>query len=104
MSNQETTSFAVLGQKYAYATASLIMGIVCFVNFAGLEKALLAIVFAWLALKREPGPQLTERRRWAKIGGAMGLFMLIFIPTLVLLNLDRLRVVIEALQKLSEAR
>ena len=74
MSNQESKSFAVLGQKYAYATASLIMGIVCFVNFAGLEKAVLAIVFAWLALKREPGPQLTERRRWARIGGAMGLF------------------------------
>jgi hypothetical protein len=104
MSNQESTSFAVLGQKYAYATASLIMGIVCFVNFAGLEKAVLAIVFAWLALKREPGPQLTQRRRWARIGAAMGLFVLIFIPTLVLLNLDRLQVIIEALKKLSEAR
>jgi hypothetical protein len=80
------------------------MGIVCFVNFAGLEKAVLAIVFAWLALKAEPGPQLTERRRWAKIGGAMGLFVLIFIPALVLLNLDRLHVIVEALQKLSEAK
>ena len=104
MSNQESTSFAVLGQKYAYATASLIMGIVCFVNFAGLEKAVLAIIFAWLALKREPGPQLTQRRRWARIGAAMGLFVLIFLPTLVLLNLDRLRVIIDALKKLSEAR
>ena len=104
MSNQESTSFVVLGQKYAYATASLIMGIVCFVNIAGLEKAGLAIVFAWLALKSEPGPRLTERRLWARIGGALGLFVLIFIPTLVLLNLDRLRLVIEALQKLSEAR
>ena len=104
MSNQESTSHAVLGQKYAYATASLILGIVCFVNFAGLEKALLAIIFAWLALKSEPGPQLTERRRWAKIGAAMGLFVLIFIPTLVLLNLDRLEILIEALQKLSEAK
>ena len=104
MSNQESTSFVVLGQKYAYATASLIVGIVCFVNIAGLEKAGLAIVFAWLALKSEPGPRLTERRLWARIGGALGLFVLIFIPTLVLLNIDRLRLVIEALQKLSEAR
>ena len=104
MSNQESKSFVVLGQKYAYATASLIVAIICFVNIAGLEKAVLAIVFAWLALKREPGPRLTERRLWAKIGGALGLFLLIFIPALVLLNLDRLRVVIEALQKLSEAR
>jgi len=30
--------------------------------------------------------------------------VLIFIPALVLLNLDRLRLVIEALQKLSEAK
>jgi len=104
MNNQEPTSFAVLGQKYAYATASLIVGIMCFVNFAGLEKAVLAIVFAWMALKREPGPQLSERRRWAKFGGALGLFVLILIPTLVLLNLGRLQVIIEALQKLSEAK
>jgi len=104
MSNQESTPFVVLGQKYAYATASLIVGIICFVNIAGLEKAMLAIVFAWLALKPEPGPRLTERRLWAKVGGAMGLFVLIFVPALVLLNLDRLRLVIEALQKLSEAK
>ena len=54
MSNQESTSHVVVGQKYAYATASLIMGIVCFVNLAGLEKAVLAVVFAWLALKADP--------------------------------------------------
>ena len=104
MSNGESTSHAVLGQKYAYATASLIVGIMCFVNFAGLEKAMLAVLFAWLALKSEPGPQLTERRRWAKVGAALGLFVLIFIPALVLFNLDRLSILIEALQKLSEAK
>ena len=104
MSNQEPTSNAVLGQKYAYATASLIVGIMCFVNFAGLEKALLAIIFAWLALKSDPGPQLTERRRWAKIGAAMGMFMLIFIPTLILFNLDRVGIIIDAIEKLGEAK
>jgi len=104
MSNQESRSFVVLGQKYAYATASLILGIVCYVNLAGLEKALLAIIFAWLALKPEPGPRLIERRLGAKIGAGLALFVLIFIPALVLLNLDRLRLIIEALQKLSEAK
>lgn len=104
MNNPDSTSSVVLGQKYAYATASLIVGITCFVNLAGLEKAVLAIVFAWLALKSDPGPQLTERRRWAKIGAAMGVFLLIFIPTLILLNLDRLRIIVEALEKLSEAK
>lgn len=104
MSNQESKSYSVIGQKYAYATASLIMGITCFVNLVGLEKALLAIVFAWLALKSDPAPQLTERRLWAKIGAAMGLFVLIFMPTLILLNLDRLGIFIDALQKLSEGK
>jgi hypothetical protein len=104
MSNQVSTTNAVLGQKYAYATASLIVGITCIVNLAGLEKAILAIVFAWLALKSEPGPQLTERRLWAKVGAGLACFVLIFIPALVLLNLDRLGVIIEALQKLSEAK
>ena len=104
MSNQESTSYVVIGQKYAYATASLILGIVCFVNLAGLEKAVLAVVFARLALKSDPGPQLTEHRLWAKIGGAMGLFVLILVPTLILFSLDRLGVIIEAVQKLSEAK
>ena len=104
MSDKESTSYAVVGQKYAYATVSLVMGILCFVNLAGLEKAILAVVFAWLALKSDPEPQLTERRLWAKIGAAMGLFMLVFIPTLILFNLDRLGIIIEAFEKLSEAK
>lgn len=104
MNNQESTSYSIVGQKYAYATASLIMGITCFVNFVGLEKAALAVIFAWLALKSEPAPQLTERRLWAKIGAAMGLFVLILMPTLILLNLERLRTFIDALQKLSEGK
>lgn len=104
MGNHESTSHTVIGQKYAYATASLVLGITCFVNLVGLEKALLAIVFARLALKSEPAPQLTERRLWAKIGAAMGLFVLIFMPALILLNLDRLRPIIDALQKLSEGK
>ena len=54
MSSQESNTHAVLGQKYAYATASLVLGILCFVNFAGMEKATVAIIFAWLALKSTP--------------------------------------------------
>ena len=104
MGNQESTSNVVLGQKYAYATVSLILGIACYVNLAGLEKAVLAVIFAWLALKSEPQTQLTERRLWAKIGAGLGLFVLIFIPALVLFNLDRLAQIIEAVQKLSEAK
>ena len=52
---------AVLGQKYAYATASLILSLLCFVNLAGLEKAVIAIAFGVLALRRRPA---SPTRSW----------------------------------------
>ena len=59
MNNPETNQHVILGQKYAYATASLLLGISCFVSLIGLEKAILAIIFARLALKSAPQPDLT---------------------------------------------
>ena len=103
-SNQESQSHIVLGQKYAYATISLILGLACFINLAGLEKAVLAVIFAWLALKSTPPPVLKARRLWAQTGLALGLLMLIVVPTIILLNLDRLRVIVEALMKLSDGK
>ena len=63
---------AVLGQRYAYATASLVVGLLCFINLAGLEKAVMAIVFGVLALGRRPAPPLVQRRALAKAGVARG--------------------------------
>ena len=103
-SNHETQAPIVLGQKYAYATASLILGLACFINLVGLEKALLAVIFGYLALKSNPAPVLKARRVWAKVGVAMGALMLIVVPTIIILNLDRLRVIVEALMKLSEGK
>lgn len=102
--NQESQAHTVLGQKYAYATISLILGIACFINLAGLEKALLAVIFGWLALKSTPPPILKARRVWAKTGVALGTLILIVVPTIILLNLDRLRVFVEALERLSEGK
>ena len=102
--NEGTQSATVLGQKYAYATISLILGIACFVSLAGMEKAILAIVFGWLALKSTPPPALSERRLWAKTGLILGSAILVVVPTLIILNFDRLRLMIEALQKLSNGR
>ena len=103
-SKQETQAPIILGQKYAYATISLVLGLACFINLAGLEKALLAVIFGWLALKSRPAPALKTRRLWAKIGVALGTLVLIVIPTIIILNLDRLRVIVEALMKLSEGK
>lgn len=102
--NQDIQAHTVLGQKYAYATISLILGIACFINLAGLEKALLAVIFGWLALKSTPAPILRARRVWAKTGIVLGSLVLVVIPTIILLNLDRLLVFVEALVKLSEGK
>lgn len=104
VNNLNSQSQVVLGQKYAYATVSLVLGLACFVSLIGLEKAVLAVVFGWMALKSTPAPVLKTRRVWAKIGVVLGSLVLIVIPTVILLNLDRLRLIIEALSKLSEGK
>ena len=104
MNTSESQNYTILGQKYAYATVSLILGILCFVNLAGTEKAILAIVFGWLALRAKPAPELKEHRLWAKAGIILGSLILIIVPTVIILNLERLREFIEVLSKMSNGR
>ena len=94
----------ILGQKYAFATVSLILGICSFVNLLGLEKPILAVVFGWLALRAEPGPLLIQHRVWAKTGMVLGTIILIVVPVLIILNLDRLKEFIDVLSKLNGGR
>ena len=100
----QTKESLILGQKYAFATASLILGIVSFVNLLGLEKPILAIIFGWLALRTQPAPQLTQHRVWAKAGVTLGTIVLIVVPTLIILNFHRLQEFIEILSKLDGGR
>ena len=104
MMNNQTRESLILGQKYAFATASLILGICSFVNLLGLEKPILAIVFGWLALRAKPGPQLTQHRVWAKTGVVLGTIVLIVVPTLIILNFHRLQEFIEILSRLDGGR
>ena len=104
MNTSETQNYTILGQKYAYATISLLLGIFCFVNLAGMEKAILAIVFGWLALRKNPAPELKEHRLWAQIGVILGSLILIIIPLVIVLNFERLREFIEVLSKMSNGR
>jgi hypothetical protein len=94
----------VLGQKYAFATVSLVLGIFCFINLLGLEKPILALIFGWLALRSNPGPELKEHRAWAKIGVTLGAIMLILVPLIIILNFDRLREIFELLTKINGGR
>jgi len=104
MSENQTRESLILGQKYAFATASLVLGIFSFVNLLGLEKPILAIVFGWLALRTQPAPQLTQHRVWAKTGVVLGTIVLIVVPTLIILNFQRLQEFIEVLSKLDGGR
>jgi hypothetical protein len=97
---QETQAGVVLGQRYAYATVSLVLGITCYTHFLGMEKAILAIIFGVLALKPNPAPPLQERRAWAKTGIVLAVIMLIAVPTTLLLYWGRMELLIDALKKL----
>ncbi|HEV7684745.1 MAG TPA: hypothetical protein VGO68_21725 [Pyrinomonadaceae bacterium] len=103
-SSQESQAHTVLGQKYAYATVSLVLGLACFVNLAGLEKAILAVIFGWLALKSAPAPALKTRRVWAQTGVVLGGLVLVVVPIIIILNFDRLRIILETLMKLSNGK
>ena len=100
----EKQSHVVLGQKYAYATISLVLGILCFINLAGMEKAALAVIFGWLALKSNPAPVLKQHRVWAKAGLSLGSLVLVLVPTLIIVFINRLSAIVEVLSKMSNGR
>ena len=95
---------AVLGQKYAYATVSLVLGAASFVNLFGIEKGMLAIVFGMLALKAVPGPALVERRTWGKLGVALGVAQIALVVAIIVLNFDKLLELIRLLERFGEGR
>ncbi len=104
MNEIESKKHVILGQKYAYATVSLMLGIFCFINLAGMEKAALAIVFAWLALRKQPEPILKQRRMWAKAGVVLGGLVLIIVPVIIFFTFGRLREIVEAISRMSSGR
>jgi hypothetical protein len=104
MSDIETQKALILGQKYAFATVSLVLGIFSFVNLLGLEKPILAIVFGWLALRATPEPKLNQHRTWAQVGMVLGGVILIAVPTLIIINFDRLREFVQILSRLNGGR
>jgi hypothetical protein len=94
----------VLGQKYAFATASLVLGIASFVNLLGIEKGILAIVFGVLALRRHPAPGLKVRRTWGRLGATFGALQIVLVVAVIALNFDKVLDVITLLERLGEGR
>jgi hypothetical protein len=101
---QSTESAFVLGQRYTLATLALAVGLLSFLNVAGMEKAVLAIVLGLKALRPTPEPALERRRGWARVGIGLGVVHVVLVVTVILLNLDRLSRLLEALRALSDLR
>jgi hypothetical protein len=101
---QEDRANVVLGQKYAYATAALMLGIASFVNLLGMEKAILAIIFARLALKSEPPPALKNRREWGQAGLVLGGLQVVVISVLIIIFRNELREGLDLLLRLQDAK
>jgi hypothetical protein len=102
--NQNDSAAIVLGQKYAFVTVALVLSIGSFISLLGMEKSILAIIFACLALRSEPGPPLHDRRRWGMVAIALGVIHVVLMPTLVLLNLDKIKAVLQLLMTLQEGK
>ena len=94
----------VLGQRYTLATLALGLALLSFLNLAGMEKAILAIVIAARALKSDPQPALERRKGWARLAIGLGVAHIVLVVTVVLLNLDRLSRLVEVLRAMSDLR
>lgn len=101
---QSTQPGFVLGQRRAFATLALVIALLSFVNLAGMEKAILAIVLGIRALSREPEPALVARRNWAWTAALLGATHIVLVVTVILLNLDKLGKIVAALRALSDLK
>jgi hypothetical protein len=94
----------VLGQRYTLATLALGLALLSFLNLAGMEKAIFAIVLGVKALRPTPEPPLEQRRSWARLGIGLAAAHVVLVVTVILLNLDRLSKLLDALRAMSDLR
>jgi hypothetical protein len=94
----------VLGQRYTLATMALVLALLSFLNLAGMEKAIAAMIVAYVALKGSPPPALEQRRGWARFAVGLAVAHIVLVSAVILLNLDRLAKVYEVLRAMSDLR
>ena len=99
---ESNESAFVLGQRYTLATVALALALLSFLNLAGMEKGLFAVVLGLRALRPAPAPALEQRRGWARAAIGLGAAHAVLVVTVVLLNLDRIAELIDALRGMSE--
>jgi hypothetical protein len=101
---ESNESAFVLGQRYTLATVALAIALLSFLNLAGMEKGILAIVLGLRALRPTPQPALERRRVWARAAIALSAAHIALVATIVLLNLDRIAALVDALRGMAELR
>ena len=72
-----------MGTKSKVAIGSLIVGIACFLNLLGIEKALAAITLGWMGLK-EAGSEGKNGKGFAYAGIILGAAYIITIAVLLI--------------------
>jgi hypothetical protein len=92
----------VLGQRYTLAGMALGLALLSFLNLAGTEKAVFAIFLGVRALRSNPLPALEARRGLARIAIGLGAAHVSVVATIVLLNLDRIGRLFEALRAMAD--
>lgn len=85
------------GRSEGFAIAALALGALSFVQLLGMEKALLSIVLAVLALR---GAVSARSRRHARVAIALGALYLLITATTLIVFRDRLGELVRLLQTL----
>ncbi len=92
----------IVGQKLAFAAASLTLGICSFISLLGMEKAILAIVFGVLAMRNGKSLRV-GRLGLARFGLALGILHIVLIIVLLVVFREELMRVLEYLERFDTA-
>jgi hypothetical protein len=69
---------------YPYALISFILGVVSFIQLLGLERAIPAVIFGVIALKKMNAEGVTEGKRYAYAGITLGIIYLIVLTIIMI--------------------
>lgn len=69
---------------YPYAVISFVLGIISFFQILGLERALLAVVFGVIALKKMNEDEKLKGRKFAYSGIILGIVYLIILCVIII--------------------
>lgn len=82
-----------------FAIASLVMGIVSFVNLAQLEKGIVAVIFGILALRRMNQNAFLGGKKLAISGIVLGVISIVLLITLITIFFPQIKEIQQNLMK-----